>query len=215
MDKTDYHSLIATIGPSGLLRLTMNDLLEVKITCGFDHTLFPFDSQSCYFRYGITEFNANVVVFSEPEVNDWTESGLVDSSGYQFQVTRLAFDKTVYRLPSQQFLFGGRNLSFTGLKFLFCRRSLSYVSGYFVPLFLFVVMSWLSFVIRTEQVSDTLTPPAGPTLQTGPFQFTGPWENGFISDSVPYHGKHLQRHDAFGFYSDKCFWLHVNLHAGV
>ena len=43
------HSVALT--PEG--RLTVTDRYEVDVTCGFNHSYFPFDMQECPFRYGV------------------------------------------------------------------------------------------------------------------------------------------------------------------
>ncbi len=151
VDQSDYHSILATndVG-SEIVRLTMTDILEVKITCGFNHTYFPFDSQTCFFRYGLSDFNSSFVVFEKPAVKDWT----LMAGRLGLQVTRLRFDRAIQSLESTQFQIEEELMSYTGLQIQFRRRSLTYVFAYFVPMFLFVVMSWLSFVIHIDQVGN-------------------------------------------------------------
>ena len=43
------HSVSLT--PGG--RVTVTDRYEVDVTCGFNHSYFPFDRQECPFRYGV------------------------------------------------------------------------------------------------------------------------------------------------------------------
>ena len=72
---------------------------------------------------------------------------------YQAQNTRLAFKKSVQPLgPNKYFDFGTANYSYNGLSIIFNRSIEKYIYAYYGPLFLFVIMSWFSFVISYQQV---------------------------------------------------------------
>ena len=36
--------------------VTVSDRFEVDITCGYNHTMFPFDTQFCLFRFGVQNY---------------------------------------------------------------------------------------------------------------------------------------------------------------
>ncbi len=127
----------------------MADRFEVDITCGFNHSNFPFDVQQCLFRIGVQDYDIDKVLFEPLVVMDWTQ---VQDPKYMAQSTKLAFDKTITSLGRQAFDFG-KFYSYTGLSIVLKRQYDKYMWGYFFPLFLFVIMSWLSFVIHHEQVS--------------------------------------------------------------
>ena len=40
-------------GNTSTVEITISNRFEVDITCGFNHSHFPFDTQYCLFRYGI------------------------------------------------------------------------------------------------------------------------------------------------------------------
>ena len=126
--------------------ITLTNWFEVDITCGFNHTYFPFDVQNCLFRYGIQEYSKNEIVFKPAEFFDWTT---VTDSYLQVQNTRIEFAKSITSLGERSI----GNWSITGLSFRFKRDSGKYIFGYYGPSFIIVMISWLNFLISHKQVS--------------------------------------------------------------
>lgn len=131
-------------------RLTHTFEMKVDVTCGFNHSAFPFDHQNCLFRYGTLDYSLKDINFTPPKITNWIQEARAD---YIAQSTSLDFDIDVTVLNSLTFVFDQNNVSYTGFKISLKRQWSKYVGNYFVPLFLFVVMSFLSFVIRIDQVS--------------------------------------------------------------
>jgi hypothetical protein len=82
------------------------------------------------------------------DLSDWT---IVNDPKFQSQYTKLGFDKTITSLGKKAFDFG-QFYSYTGLSIVLSRKYEKYIWGYYAPLFLYVVISWLSFLISHEQV---------------------------------------------------------------
>ena len=55
-------------------------------------------------------------------------------------------------MGSRYFDFSQEYYSYTGFYVILERNYEKYIYGYYAPLFLFVVMSWLSFLISHQQV---------------------------------------------------------------
>lgn len=127
----------------------MNQRLELDITCGFNHTRFPFDHQTCYLRFGVINFNASNVVFSGTESIDW---GTISDPTYMVQTTKSEFEREIFSVGKQFFNFD-MNYSYTGLRIEMTRNSERYFWNFYIPLSMFVIVSWLSFLISIEQVN--------------------------------------------------------------
>ena len=125
--------------------ITLTNWFEVDITCGFNHTYFPFDVQNCLFRYGIQEYDKNAIVFKSAEFFDWTT---VTDPYLQVQNTRIEFEKSITSLGERSI----GNWSITGLSFRFERHCGKYIFGYYGPSFIIVMISWLNFLISHKQV---------------------------------------------------------------
>ena len=123
---------------------------KVDITCGYNHTNFPFDTQYCLFRFGVQNYPIEQIKFATLTLSDWTSN---QDPVYQAQNTKLAFKKSVQPVGSKYFDFGTANYSYNGLSIIFDRNIEKYIYSYYGPLFLFVIMSWFSFVISYQQVS--------------------------------------------------------------
>ena len=119
---------------------------------GFNHTEFPFDTQNCLFRYGVHEYVLNQVTFNHLSFVDWTDLANLNPAD-QAQFTKIAFYKRIGSLGEKSINLGGPLFGLTGLSLTFDRNSSKYIFGYYVPTSLFVIISWLSFVISHQQVT--------------------------------------------------------------
>ena len=126
-------------------------MLQVDITCGFNHSNFPFDTQHCLFRYGVLDYEVHQVTFKDLSFVDWTNLSNLNPAD-EAQFTKLPFYKQIASLGERFFDFGGPLFGYTGLSLTFDRNPSKYIYGYYVPTSLFVVISWLSFVISHQQV---------------------------------------------------------------
>ena len=83
---------------------------------------------------------------------DWTDLANLNPAD-QAQFTKIAFYKRIGSLGEKSINLGGPLFGLTGLSLTFDRNSSKYIFGYYVPTSLFVIISWLSFVISHQQVT--------------------------------------------------------------
>ncbi len=129
--------------------ITTTSRFDVDITCGFNHTEFPFDTQYCLFRFGVQDYTLEQIEFESALLVDFTD---FNDPAYESQHTKLLFSKTSSSLRQRSFDFGGNFYAYTGISVTFTREFEKYMIEYYVPMFLFVTMSWLSFLIPYQQV---------------------------------------------------------------
>ena len=129
--------------------MVFNERFEIDLTCGFNHSNFPFDHQTCYFRYGVFDLRNSDIIFKAASIRDWT---IKTNPNQKIQTSKLGFARSLHTLGQHTFETESGNYSVTGLRIELDRYVHQYVTGYFAPMFLFVVVSWFSFVIHAEQV---------------------------------------------------------------
>ena len=150
--QNDHTHFCKVYNSENMVRVSISDRFEVDITCGYNHTNFPFDTQFCLFRFGVQNYPIEKVRFARVTLHDFTAD---HDPAHQAQNTKLAFTKTIKPLGYKYFDFGRANYSYNGLSITFDRNIENYIYAYYGPLFLFVIMSWFSFVISFQQVHTT------------------------------------------------------------
>ena len=106
--------------------------------------LFPFSN-----IWQFPDYQFDELIFRATRILDWT---IVDDPLYSVQSSNLPFDKTIRSLGERTFTFPKGVFSYTGMSLHLSRNTHKYWGSYFIPLSLFVVISWLSFLINVEQV---------------------------------------------------------------
>ena len=86
---------------------------------------------------------------------DWTDLTNLNPAD-KAQFTKIAFYKKIGSLGEKSINLGGPLFGFTGLSVTFDRNPSKYIYEYYVPTSLFVIISWLSFVISHQQVHTHL-----------------------------------------------------------
>ena len=104
---------------------------KVSINCDMNFDNFPFDSQICKFRIRSLKNDPNLL---------WTDLEATNSS-----VLRHSEFWVVMETSNDTALNG---VNFIGFNLIIGRKFGSYVYEYFLPCFLMVITSWISFTVK-------------------------------------------------------------------
>ena len=105
---------------------------------------YPLDEHICKFRVGSTNMDINYMRFGAAtfSYDSSTRNTILD---YQVSLTALAEEDRIIN-------YSGANYSVTGLQMKLVRNSQKYLYIYYLPSGLFVVVSWVSFLIPPEVI---------------------------------------------------------------
>jgi hypothetical protein len=118
----------------------------ITLWCPMRFDTYPFDSHYCTMKIGSYLHSDNFMLFSTPvlEYDDTNKSVILD------------FTAEIYPLEEADTWIRGRknvvNYSMAGFKMRLHRNSLKYVINYYLPSAMFVVVSWVSFLIPPEVI---------------------------------------------------------------
>lgn len=125
--------------------------LATRITfiCPMKFNAFPMDIQRCRFQVGSFNYDMSKMVF----VNEFVpnEADAIKSIlDYEIEINDLRPDQTHY-------LALGMNYSVAGFEMILHRKISFYVVTYYLPSGLFVVVSWISFLVNPEVIPGRMT----------------------------------------------------------
>ena len=128
------------------------------MSCEMDFTNYPYDSNTCpleLYELGKSNFESKQVESSKILINQFTyvkEEGVYDSSkhGIPFQV-----------FVSKHELILWEDIFVSGVDITINRKSTQILSSYFVPTMAYVMVSWISFTISKNNVSNTTSDVSG------------------------------------------------------
>ncbi|TRY77326.1 hypothetical protein TCAL_06961 [Tigriopus californicus] len=121
----------------------------ISFYCPMRFDFFPLDAHICPLQLS-TNYNNEHVFFSETILNDASKSRNVV----------LEYSLQIKKIPDGQRMLATKtlgNYSTTGVEFYLERHKLKYLSIYFLPSGLFVVVSWVSFLIPPDQVAGRMS----------------------------------------------------------
>jgi len=126
-------------------------VLAARITfiCAMTFEAFPLDVQTCLFQVGSFNFDNRKMVFESylvPVMPNHTKSIL----DYDVQITTLRPEATFF-VPAET-----GNYSVTGFEMIMKRRVSHYMITYYLPSSLFVVVSWTSFLIPSDDIQGRM-----------------------------------------------------------
>ena len=129
----------------GVVNVTYSVLLEVVITCYMDFDNFPFDKQMCDFKVSSFSHRQNELIFSKEPGNDVIKNLNIHTvRDYVPSTIELGEDER-----SVEATWGTRNVNYSlcGFKIRLVQRYRKYLYVYYLPTTLFVVASWVSFLL--------------------------------------------------------------------
>ena len=105
---------------------------------------YPLDEHICKFKVGSTNMDINYMRFGAASFS-YDSSSRNTILDYQVSLTQITEEDRI-------FVYSGANYSVTGLEMKLVRNSQKYLYIYYLPSGLFVVVSWVSFLIPPEVV---------------------------------------------------------------
>jgi len=121
-----------------------NQFAQVTFLCPMRFERYPLDEHICKFRVGSTNMDINYMRFGETTVT-YDESSRNTILDYQVEAKQLRETDRIY-------LYQGTNYSVTGVEMKLKRNMQKYLYIYYLPSGLFVVVSWVGFLIPPEVV---------------------------------------------------------------
>jgi len=126
-------------------RIYYSQATHITFICPMVFDSFPLDTQTCKFQVGSYSYDMSRMIFD------------VSTLGYiqQSQSITLDYAITINNLKEKDQLFNGGalgNFSLAGFELKLERHFMSYIITYYLPSGLFVVVSWISFLIPPDIV---------------------------------------------------------------
>lgn len=121
---------------------------KITFICQMDFNAFPVDIQVCKFRVGSFNYPMHRIEFRNGVVpEDATIKSILD---YKIHFNPLRPEDTHYEAI-------GMNYSTAGFEMILSRKMSFYIITYYLPSGLFVVISWISFLINPEVIPGRMT----------------------------------------------------------
>ncbi|XP_064077978.1 gamma-aminobutyric acid receptor subunit pi-like [Macrobrachium nipponense] len=124
----------------GLIRYSMS--LTTRVSCPMDFTAYPFDTQVCYFKMESYQFTSTEVTY------EW-HNPIIERSN-RIQLGQFDFD--FYSVSQQNTTHQGRKFPTVTVEVLLNRRISYHLMNTFLPSGLFVMVSWLTFLVPVHMV---------------------------------------------------------------
>ncbi|XP_068207796.1 gamma-aminobutyric acid receptor subunit pi-like [Palaemon carinicauda] len=124
----------------GLIRYSMS--LTTRVSCPMDFSAYPFDTQVCYFKMESYQFTAKEVTY------EW-QNPIIERTN---QIHLGQFDFDFYSVNQQNTTHQGRKFPTVMVEVLLNRRISYHLMNTFLPSGLFVMVSWLTFLVPVHMV---------------------------------------------------------------
>lgn len=137
---------------AGLWITTNNDVFYSQAThitfiCPMRFDSFPLDTQRCLFQVGSYSFNDQKMIFLEsPRVKGYVETSRSIVLDYDVKINPLKLSDRILNYGSLG------NYSLAGFEMILHRYVSHYIITYYLPSGLFVVVSWISFVVPPDVI---------------------------------------------------------------
>jgi len=125
--------------------------LATRITfiCPMKFNAFPMDIQRCKFQVGSFNYDMTKMVFENEFVPN-EEQAIKSILDYQITIQNLKPEDTHYIALTM-------NYSVAGFEMILQRKMSFYIVTYYLPSGLFVVVSWISFLVNPEVIPGRMT----------------------------------------------------------
>ena len=117
--------------------------------CPMKFNSFPMDIQICKFQVGSFNYDNTKLIFTNEMIPD-AKTAVKSILDYDIEINDLLPEETHYVALNM-------NYSVTGFEMILTRKMSFYVITYYLPSGLFVVVSWISFLVSPEVIPGRMT----------------------------------------------------------
>ena len=115
---------------------------RITFICPMRFNSFPMDVQVCTFQVGSFNYAVDKLIFTD-EFIPVKEDAVRSILDYEIEIFPLTVEERQYSALNM-------NYSVAGFKLVLARKMSFYVVTYYLPSGLFVVVSWISFLVNPE-----------------------------------------------------------------
>jgi len=132
-------------------KLTYGQTTHITFICPMKFNKFPFDTQICKFRVGSYNQDSSKVLFVTKHYGFSSKKANSIALDYGVLIKELA--------PEDSVLDYGPlgNFTIAGFEMVLSRYVSTYIIAFFIPSGLFVVVSWISFLIPSETIGGRIS----------------------------------------------------------
>jgi len=146
----DVLSKLAGLWIDSTKRIYYSQATSITFICPMLFDSFPLDTQRCKFQVGSYSYDMNRMVFDVSTLGyiQKTQSIILD---YEIVIKDLKKSDRIFEAGALG------NFSLAGFEMTLSRHVMSYIITYYLPSGLFVVVSWISFLIPPDIVPGRMT----------------------------------------------------------
>ena len=145
--KTNYQqqTLIWISKEKNNLYVNYDSLFDLYLKCPMKYDHYPFDEHECPVKFSSADFNSTRLLFNMS----------IDAKWGRLKNTLGQFGTEIIPLEKHELMdtWEGEDWSICGFKLLLRRKHWKYVFSYYMTSGLFVIISWVSFLIPTKDVN--------------------------------------------------------------
>ena len=124
---------------------------HITFICPMRFDNFPMDTQVCKFQVGSYSYNDNVMRFRTEKTGYLSPTGNSLELDYDIKIGELKPEDTFYSAASLG------NFSLAGFEMVLHRHVSGYIITFYLPSGLFVIVSWISFLIPFDVIPGRMT----------------------------------------------------------
>ena len=116
---------------------------DLYLKCPMEYRMYPFDVHTCSIKWSSADLDATRLKFNISDPAKWGKHK--NTIGY--------FDVDILPLDAFIEMFDDEPWSMTGFKLTFRRKYRKYIINYYLSSGLFVIISWVSFLVPAEDIN--------------------------------------------------------------
>jgi len=142
----DVLSKLAGLWIYGNHQLLYSQATHITFICPMRFDKFPLDTQVCKFQVGSYSYEDRIMSFETLQAGYSSKSGNSIALDYAITINKLSEDDQIFK--------GGPlgNFSLAGFEMVLQRYVSTYIITYYLPSGLFVIVSWISFLIPMDVI---------------------------------------------------------------
>ena len=127
------------------IHVNYDSVFDLYLKCDMNYQYYPFDVHECSVKFSSSDYNATRLKFHMAKPATWG----------RLNITVGEFDATIKSLEDSELMdtWEQEEWSICGFKLGLKRRHEKYIFNYYLTSGLFVVISWVSFLVPTKDVN--------------------------------------------------------------